>query len=148
MMCRCIGVWGIKVGFISSHHETSHWKSSSWPAVPDADRPTVIWADLDQSRIPNLRPGAVLIPLFIHLLSCSFIYALHLPVHSFDPCVLDFELSSFDKKQKDMLPPACSNRRDTVSLVIKALSAIVLMGSTVLYGESEDSTVLEMRLKG
>lgn len=93
-----IGIWERKMGFISLYSETSQWELSSWPTVPNADRPTAIWAVLDQSRIPNLHLEVVLYPWFIHLLICLFIYPFHLPIRSFNTFVLDFELSSFDKE--------------------------------------------------
>ena len=57
-----IGIGGGNVGFTALFSETSQWELPCWPAVPDADRPSAVWADLGQSRFPNLHLEAVLYP--------------------------------------------------------------------------------------
>ena len=51
------------VTFFFFYNNASKWKLSSWSIIPASDRPTVIWTDLDQSRIPNLYLEVV---LFLH----------------------------------------------------------------------------------
>ena len=79
-MGRYVEILGRKVEFISLYNETSKWKLSSWPIVLATDRPIVVWADLDQSRIPNLYLEAV---LFLHSFTGLFIHSFIHPLHPF-----------------------------------------------------------------
>ena len=53
------------------YNKASKWKLSSLSIIPASDMPTVIWTDLDQSRIPNLYLEVV---LFLHSFPCSLIH--------------------------------------------------------------------------
>ena len=57
------------------YNKASKWKLSSLSIIPASDMPTIIWTDLDQSRIPNLYLEVV---LFLHTFPCSLIHPLHL----------------------------------------------------------------------
>ena len=110
------------------NNKASKWKLLSWSIIPASDRPTVIWIDLDQSRIPNLYLEVV---LFLHSLPCSLS---HPSIHCI--CLIYPSIYSRNShstlmcwardtayvliQRKESVSPSHCNRRDTDRSVIIA----------------------------